>query len=189
MVFSKNKLSIFALLGVFCIATSFMLHPKNTAIPPSVPSHNLEKLEWISWEEAVERNKTAPRKFIVDVYTDWCGWCKVMDRETFTVDSISNYLKTNFYCVKLNAERRDTVVFNNHAFTFVEQGGGRGFHTLAASLVDGNLSYPTLVYLTEKYERVMISPGFKRAPQLMPELQYVATQAYLQTSWEDFIKK
>jgi thioredoxin-related protein len=189
MTFNATKSVVIGLLSTFCLTTSFLFHYENTTNTPSVTTQKTEKLEWISWEEAVERNKTAPRKFIVDVYTDWCGWCKVMDRETFTVDSISNYLKTNFYCVKLNAERRDTVYFNNNAFTFVEQGGGRGFHTLAASLVDGNLSYPTLVYLTEKYERVMISPGFKRAPQLMPELKYVATQAYMNTSWEDFTKK
>ncbi|MFM2269767.1 MAG: hypothetical protein RL757_3208 [Bacteroidota bacterium] len=147
------------------------------------------KIEWISWEEAVKRNETVPKKFFVDVYTDWCGWCKKMDKSTFVNDSVSAYMSENFYCVKLDAERRDTVIFQKNAFTYYDMGNGKGFHTLALSLLDQQMSFPSFVYLTEKFERVMISPGFKQPYQIMPELKFVFGENFRTQSWEDFDKK
>ena len=67
-----------------------------------------DKIEWLSFEEAVKRNEKEPKKFIVDVYTDWCGWCKKMDANTFTNPVIIKYINENYWAVKLNAERKDS---------------------------------------------------------------------------------
>ena len=50
------------------------------------------QVNWLTWEEAQERNKKEPRKIFVDVYTQWCGWCKKMDKETFSNPEIIKYL-------------------------------------------------------------------------------------------------
>jgi thiol:disulfide interchange protein len=47
-----------------------------------------EKIKWHTLPEAIELNKKEPRKFMIDVYTDWCGWCKRMDATTFSNDTI-----------------------------------------------------------------------------------------------------
>lgn len=150
------------------------------------------KIEWISWEEAVKRNETVPKKFFVDLYTDWCGWCKKMDKTTFVNDSIEAYMSQNYYCVKLDAETRDSIRFQNNVFTFVvlQKMGDRdvGYNTLALSLLDQQMSFPSFVFLTERFERVMISPGFKQPQQLMPELRFVAEEHYKTAKWEDFEK-
>ncbi|MEM9261112.1 MAG: DUF255 domain-containing protein, partial [Bacteroidota bacterium] len=84
------------------------------------------QVEWLSWEEAVARNEKAPRKFLVDVYTDWCGWCKKMDKQVFTDPKIEAYIKKNFYAVKLNAEQRATIQYDGHTFNFNPEIGRRG---------------------------------------------------------------
>ena len=176
----------FILLAITVVAVSFTL--KNNA--PKRPV-NSDKITWYSWQQAVELNKTAPRKLLVDVYTDWCGWCKVMDKQTFPNDSIADYLNKNFYCVKLNAEMRDSIQFAGNTFIWMspEQGGGRnGIHTLAYSLLDGQMSYPTIVYLSEKFERIVISPGYKKPEQLLPELRFTAEEIYKSKSWNDYMK-
>ena len=167
------------------IAVSFTIK-KGNAKPPIVS----EKITWYSWQQAIELNKTTPKKLLVDVYTDWCGWCKVMDRETFPNDTIADYLNKNFYCVKLNAEMRDSIQFAGNTFIWMspEKGGGRnGIHTLAYSLLDGQMSYPTIVYLSEKFERIVISPGYKKPAQLLPELRFTAEEIYKTKSWNDYI--
>ncbi len=145
------------------------------------------KVQWLTFEEAVEKSKTEKRKIFIDVYTDWCGWCKVMDKETFTNDTIAAYLAKNFHCVKLDAEMKEAIEFNGHKFEYIAGQGRGGVHTLAYSLLDGQMSYPTIVYLTEKYERVAISPGFKKPPQLLPELKFSAENIYLKKSFQDFM--
>ncbi len=63
-----------------------------------------EQIQWMKFEEAVAANANNPKMILVDVYTDWCGWCKKMDKDTFTDPRVVAHLKKNFYAVKLNAE-------------------------------------------------------------------------------------
>ena len=71
------------------------------------PTHDPEptKIKWLTIEQAYALNQKEPRKMVIDVYTDWCGWCKVMDRETFSKPAIAEFVNKNYYAVKLNAEQ------------------------------------------------------------------------------------
>ncbi len=145
-------------------------------------------LKWYTWQEAVELQKTAPKKVMVDLYTDWCGWCKRMDATTFSDPSIVAYIQEHFYPVKFDAEQKETVQFNNYTFRYIapEGGGGRGVHELAYSLLEGKLGYPSIVYLTPRYERVLISPGFKDVASMMKELIFVKDDIFRTKSFEDY---
>jgi thioredoxin-related protein len=142
-------------------------------------------LKWYTWEEAAELNKVKPKKIFVDVYTEWCGWCKRMDKATFADPAVSSYIAENFYPVKFDAEQKADVNFNGELFKFVEE-GRRGVHTLAYALLDGRMGYPSFVYLNEKYERIMISPGYKEPVDIMKELKFAAGEHYQSTSWEEY---
>ena len=145
------------------------------------------KIQWLTWQEAVEANKKEPKKFLVDVYTSWCGWCKVMDKETFTDETVAAYLNKNFHCVKLDAEMKDPIDFNGHKFEYIAGQGRGGVHTLAYSLLDGQMSYPTIVYLTDKFERIVISPGYKKPAQILPELKFTAEDVFLKKTFQEYM--
>ena len=140
-------------------------------------------LKWYTWEEAAELNKTAPKKILVDVYTDWCGWCKRMDQSTFADSTVAAYVAANFYPVKLNAEQKADIQFNGYTFKYVADGK---VHELAYSLLDGKMQYPNFVYLNEKYERIMISPGYKEPKDILKELKFAAEEQYTKTTWEKY---
>lgn len=170
--------ALLACLGIVTLA-AFRNQPLATENPEPV-------LKWYTWEEAVALNKTKPKKIFVDVFTDWCGWCKRMDKTTFSDEKVSAYLAANFYPVKLNAEQKADIQFNGETFKFVDSGNGRGVHTLAYALLDGQMGYPSMVYLNEKYERIMISPGYKEVPDMLKELKFAAEDKYKDTSWEKY---
>ena len=109
-----------------------------------------EKIRWYSFEDAYKLNKKKPKKIFIDVFTDWCGWCKKMDAETFVNPVISEYMMKHFYCVKLNAERKDTIVIDGVTFTNPNPTGRRSTHQIAVELLKGNMSYPSYVFLNEK---------------------------------------
>ena len=157
------SLSFLALTGLLALSA----FDWKTQEPP------VEKINWLTWEEAVELNKENPKKIFIDVYTDWCGWCKRMDASTFSDSKVVKYVTDNFYAVKFDAEQKGDIEFNGHTFTFIKQ-GRRGVHTLAAALLDGRLGYPSVVYLNEKFERIATSPGYKGADAILKELTFAA---------------
>ena len=144
-----------------------------------------KNVKWYTWDEAVEANKTEKKKFFVDIYTDWCGWCKRMDAQTFEEPEVAAYLNKHFYPIKLDAEQKEDIIYGGYTFKWVK-GGRRGVHELAYSLLDGSMSYPSLVFLTEKEERIMISKGFKKKDDFMKEMKYIEEEHYKNTSLNDY---
>jgi len=144
-----------------------------------------EKVKWMSFEEAVEANDKNPKKFIVDVYTSWCGWCKRMDATTFQDPVIVKYINEKYYAVKLNAERTDTVTLGQQIF--INEGKGRRSpHQLAVALLNGKMSYPTIVYLDENVDMLSPVPGYVDAKSIEPILKYFGENAYKDIGWPEF---
>ncbi len=175
-----KKLSSLSLLTMLGLLTLNSFNWKTQELPT-------EKVNWLTWQEAVSLNKENPKKIFIDVYTDWCGWCKRMDASTFSDPKVVKYLKDNFYAVKFDAEQKEDIEFNGHTFTFIKR-GRRGVHTLAAALLDGRLGYPSVVYLNEKFERIATSPGYKGADAILKELTFAAEEHYKTSSWEEYFK-
>jgi len=143
-------------------------------------------VKWLTIEEAQALNDKAPRKIFIDMYTDWCGWCKVMDQRTFSQPDIAEYLNTYFYPVKFNAEGRNPAVFKGQTFNFNPQYRS---HELAIALMQGKMSYPTIVYLNEELQILSVVPGFQAPENLRPILVFFAQNYYQRMSWEDFQKE
>jgi thioredoxin-related protein len=144
-----------------------------------------EKIEWISMEEAMKRHEKEPRFWIIDVYTDWCGWCKRMDAVTFVDPHIVKEIQTNYYAVKLDAEQKEDIVIKDHTYKFVNE-GRRGYHELAAELLQGRMSYPTVVFLDKNANIIQPLPGYQEPPQLLPILNYFSSLAYQNTAWAEY---
>ncbi|RMF03999.1 MAG: DUF255 domain-containing protein [Bacteroidetes bacterium] len=132
-------------------------------------------IKWMSWEEAMAASKEAPKKIFIDVYTDWCGWCKRMDASTFTDEAVIKYMNENFYAVKFNAEGKDDKYYKGRKLVYRADAGRRGVHELAIVLLNGRLGYPSFVYLDEQQEPLKVSPGYKTAEVLLSELKSVAS--------------
>ena len=147
-----------------------------------------ESVQWMSFEEAVTKSKKEKRKIFVDVYTDWCGWCKVMDRNTFNDPAVAKILNENFYPVKLNAEQRESIEFSGHTFKFIESGRS-GYHELAASLLNNQLSYPTVVFLNEDFKIIQPLAGYRKAPEFHMIAKYIGEDHYKSIPWDDFQKQ
>lgn len=173
------------LLAVLAInkqkATSSSSAVGNEATPQIVdnPANRYEEggIKWMTFEEAVKANQSQKRKVFIDVYTDWCGWCKVMDKKTFTDQTVIDYMNEHYYAVKFNAEKGNPVSFQGKNFELVDGGGNRSIHTLAYALLDGKLSYPSYVYLNENNQRITVSKGFKDPVRFLAELKSMESGA------------
>ncbi|MBL7775322.1 MAG: DUF255 domain-containing protein [Saprospiraceae bacterium] len=169
--------------------------PTSKTVPAKMPDapqlkqdEPLVKVEWLSLEEAMEKLKTVKRKVFVDVFTDWCGWCKRMDESTFADPQVAQYLNDNYYAVRLNAEQQQDIVFNNKTYHF-RRNGARGYHELAAELLNNRLSFPTVVFLDENLRTIQPIPGYLEASKLETILHYFGTDSHKTTPWETYERK
>jgi thioredoxin-related protein len=112
------------------------------------------KIKWLTIEEAFVAQRKVPKKVFIDIYTDWCGWCKVMDQKTFSDANVAQYANDTYYAVKLNAEQEGKVTLGTKSYSYPE---------LASQLMQGQMSYPTVVYLDEKFDMIQPVPGYQDA--------------------------
>jgi len=138
------------------------------------------KINWLSFEEAMAKMEAEKRKIFIDVYTDWCGWCKKMDASTFIDPTVVEYMNQKYYAVKLDAEMKDTLMFNGMAFINPSPGGKRSTHTFAASLLDSKMSYPSFVILDENFTRVHVLAGYKKPEALIGNLAFFGSNQHQQ---------
>jgi len=144
-----------------------------------------EKIQWMTIEEAFAKSKVEPRKIIVDIYTDWCGWCKVMDKQTFSNKEVAGYINKNFYAVKFNAEQRQPVQLGAEQFDYLAR-GGKGVHELALRLTNNQPSYPTTVFVDEKLQVIQPVPGFMKAKEFHEVITYFGGDFYKTVPFEQY---
>jgi thioredoxin-related protein len=143
------------------------------------------EINWVTLDELQVKMKKAPRKIYFDIYTDWCGWCKVMDKKTFTNPQVIKYMNEKFYAVKLNAERQDSIRFVGKMFGYVPDYKA---NMLAVELMGGRMSYPTTVILDENYQNPQPIPGYLDVPTIEKILKYLGENIYKTQKYEEYDK-
>lgn len=160
------------------------------AIITSMTFAQQQGVKWMSFEEVKAAMTQEPKKIFIDVYTDWCGWCKRMDKETFSDSIIASYINENYYAIKMNAETTDTITIKGHEFRNSNASAGKkGSHELAIALLQGKMSFPSYVILNEKLEILQIIPGYHTARNFEPMIHFFAEERYNDMQWDDYIKE
>lgn len=153
----------------------------------NTPWSEAQKIDWLTFEEAIEMNKKVPKKILIDVYTDWCGYCKKMERLTYNNKTIATLLNTYFYPVKFNAEQRETLTYNHKNYDFIKQ-GRRGVHAFAIELLNGKMSYPSTVFLDSNASLLDRVPGYLSPPLMEKVLTYLGKEKFKTQDWSHFEK-
>lgn len=168
-----KKLLIFALI----LSSSFM---------------TAQKINWMSMEDALAAQQNEPKKIFMDVYTDWCGPCKLLDKKTFGNSAVAQFINENYYPVKFNAEGTEEITYQDFTYTnpnYQPGRKGRNSQHLFAHALKIN-AYPSLVFFEEDGKLIQAVPGYKTPQQLEIFLKMIANDDYKKlttaTAWQEY---
>lgn len=182
----KNLMFILVIIGLFACNKNTPKEQPVTAekvvntTPVAAPAPKTVKKEnginWMTMEEAQAAAAKAPKKIIVDVYTSWCGPCKMMDRNTFSKPEVIKHINENYYAVKFNGESQPDVtfkgkVYKNPNFDPKKTRGRNSAHELTKEFAIRG--YPTIKVFDAKCELVKDLVGYKDDVKLLAELNNI----------------
>jgi thioredoxin-related protein len=136
-----------------------------------------KEIKWGNFENGTKTAKSSSKKIIVDVYTDWCSWCKKMDKTTYGNDEVINYISKNFVAVRLNAESKNKTSYLGQSYT--EQQLAQGF---------GITGFPSTIFFDENQNPITVVPGYIEGQDFMNVLKFINEDIYKTKNFEDYMK-
>ena len=172
---TKRIISLIALMGLF--------------ISP-VLAQEKSPINWIDIQEVDKtlKNNDSKKRIFIDSYTDWCGWCKKMDKDTFADSLISKIMNHYFISVKFDAESKGDIIFGGKTYKNTNPNGRRSAHQLAYHLLNNRLSYPSYTVLNSDLSIATIIPGYYPPSAFETMAVFLGGEYDKQYSWEDFQK-
>ncbi|MCE7935314.1 MAG: thioredoxin family protein [Chlorobi bacterium CHB2] len=135
------------------------------------------QVQWTTASEAFAQAKSSKKKIVLDVYTDWCGWCKRMDKSTYGDAGVAAYLGEKYVAAKMNPEKEGTVEYQGKNYTQAE---------FAQAL--GISGYPATAFFDEDGELLTVIPGFVQPADFQKVLTYFAENIHKSKTWEEYAK-
>lgn len=151
----------------------------------SSTANNYEKLKWLTLEEAGQKLQSEKKPILIDLYTNWCGWCKVMDKNTYSNQKVIQYIEDNFYPVKLDAETRETLNWQGKKFNYNSK---YRVNEYAVHLTGGQLAFPTTIILPADGSAPQAIPGYLKIPDMELVLKYFGEGHYGKTPFTQYQK-
>lgn len=137
-----------------------------------------KELKWHSFSEGLKLAKAENKKVLIDVYTDWCEWCKKMDEEVYTDSKVINYLSSKFVLIKLNAESEAKHTFE-----------GREYSEMELAYIFGVEGFPTTIFIREDMQPITAVPGYFPADIFMKILTFIGDDYYLKMNFDEYLEK
>ena len=139
-----------------------------------------QEIQWMTLAEALEAQKTAPKKIFMDVYTKWCGPCKLLDKKTFANRDVARYISEHYYAVKFNAEGTEEIAFYDQVFRNPNFDPNRKSRNATHQFTQflGIRGYPTMVFFSEDGDPIMPVVGYYNPQQLEPYLKMIKQGDY-----------
>jgi len=144
-----------------------------------------EEVKWQSLKEVSVKLKQQQKPVLIDLYTNWCHWCKVMDKKTYTNQKVIDYLSKNFYTAKVDAETKDSLMWNAKTYLY---NNSYSINEFALYATNGQAAFPTTIILTSENAQPIPVAGYLEPKDMEPILKYFGEGYYRTENFIDYKK-
>lgn len=185
-----KSLVLFTIILLLAVGCASSQKNQDTATTGTESATEAKEIQWMTITEAMAKQKANPKKIFMDVYTDWCRPCKMLDKKTFHHPDVVKYVNEHYYPVKFNAEGPDPITLKGKTFINKPRKGRAGTHQFASYL--GIRGYPSMIFMDENDDIILPVTGFVNAQDLELYLKFVAKEDYKkiksEQEWKDYQK-
>jgi uncharacterized protein YyaL (SSP411 family) len=129
----------------------------------------IQELKWLSFDEGYKLSQKTGKVMLIDVYTDWCGWCKRMDKDTYSKSEIIEFINKNYIPVKFNPEINNVrYQYKNMNLSGMELMGSIGNNEIRG--------YPATVFLHPAGDQYRVVSGYYDAARFQNVLTSIITE-------------
>ena len=145
-----------------------------------------DNLQWFTIDQVEQMAQKTHKKVLIEVYTKWSDGFKQLERSTLSQPQIVNYLNDKFLTIKFDAETRSDINFRNKTYHFISQ-SGVSFNELASELLQGQMVYPTLVFLDERMNLIQ-TIQYRSSEQFEMIITYFGDDNHKKVPWNKYEK-
>jgi thioredoxin-related protein len=132
-------------------------------------------INWVTLDQALAMQKKSGKKakpIFMDVYTEWCGPCKLLDKTTFVDSEVIEKINNNYIAVKFNGEGSEEIVYLGKKLANPNYNPSRKGRNATHQLTDflELQGYPSLFILDKSGKKEKIIVGYKTAKELLSEI-------------------
>ncbi len=148
---------------------------RHTYFPASDTSIKPSSINWMTLKDALAANKLNPRYMYMTWYTSWSSPCNVMLHNAFADDIIVQFMNKHFYCVRLEAQTMDTLVWEK---TYVNENKPHHYHQMVLAMLEGKLFFPAHIFFDKEGQLIQRDQVFLSKPDFYMLANFIATGSY-----------
>lgn len=170
---TTRTISIIIVVALLAVGLIALLSTSDSS-SGSVASE-VKAVTWHGFDEGVALARRENKKILIDVYTDWCGWCKKMDKEVYIDEKVGQVIASNFIAVKLDAESQKGASF-----------GGTLMNEASVASALGATGYPTTVFLDSESKPITKIAGYMEPTEFVNVIRFIGEDHYKTKSFQDY---
>ncbi len=146
------------------------------------------QVEWQPIEKVgVTKLEGNAKMFFIDFATDWCGWCKKMDKDTYEKSVVAAIMNHYYISVHFDAETKNTFLWNGKEYSNTASRRGNP-HDFTRAVLGSQIGYPSVAIFDQQMNLVQVLSGYQGPDDFIKFICFFVNDNYKKYSYQKYME-